>query len=58
MGDEAVDEEETELWVNTIDGGLWHVNDTMYTFFTIVKEITRQYFNTESILENSKPQMI
>ena len=58
VGDEAVKEEETELWVNTIDrGGLWHVNDITYTFFVIV-EITRQYFNTKSILENSKPQMM
>ena len=46
VGDEAVEEEETELWVNTIDrgggggGGLWHVNDTIYTYFAIFEEIT------------------
>ena len=32
-GDEDVEEEETELWLNTIDmGGLWHVYDSTFTF--------------------------
>ena len=49
-GDEEDETEETELWLNTIDrGGLWHVNDITYAFFTIVEEITRQFFTMDQL---------
>ena len=35
-GDEAGEDAETELLVNTINrGGLWHINDTTYSLFVI-----------------------
>ena len=45
-GDEVNEEAGTEMWLNIVDrGGLWHVNDLTYGLFTIMEEVTRQYFS-------------
>ena len=46
-GDEVNEEAGTEMWLNMVDrGGLWHANDLTYGLFTIMEEVTRQYFST------------
>ena len=41
---------------------LWHVNDTTYTFFTVMEKVIRHLFTTKQLdqlsQENSKEQMI
>jgi hypothetical protein len=46
---ESSDRQETEEWVNSIDrGGLYHVNDDIYTIFYFMEEEVRQHFSKDS----------
>lgn len=49
-GDEWDESVGTEEWLNSVDhGGLWHVNDTIFTLFYTIEEELRKYFKQEKI---------
>ena len=61
-GHESDETKGTEEWTNGIDrGGLWHINDDVYTIFYLMEEESRKHFTTESakqLDENSKQKVM
>lgn len=48
-GDEWDEEKGTEVWTNGIDrGGLWHINDNVYTMFYLIEENIRKHLKVQS----------
>jgi hypothetical protein len=55
QGEEWDEDRGTEDWINTIDrGGLWHVDDQVYSFFNVIEEEVRLHFKPTVALNISE----
>ena len=61
-GEEANADKGTEEWTNMINrGGLWNVNDLLYSLFVAFEEVIRQHLTIETIkkqLPGAKAELI